>query len=409
MGAMNQVFVEPIKNVLDNFISQPPPSTREIDLSGVCWFIRNNKRFPVACICCADPPCMTYGIQAFGPTDRFASLVCPANLIKQSVEGLVSIDQSKCAGCMLCISRCPTNSIFYKNGFAVKREYSTLPDQGRYVKKIEVSIEKKKEVTNETIQKLSDATPPFQLDVDIKEILDNFEHKISMAEFNWDQDPYYVWVRNCFRELGLEAAYTGGPGKLKRSDVTIQKPFMCGMEVKSPAEGAISVGAIRQAVDAKVEVIDTYEGDRDSTFCAVIGHDIGRGAHKKAKSVSRSLGVKVPLVRSRYLLYLLLKHKTDLPSDPDHDIRRLFTDFEGWIGKEELAEYFLRYFKIRSRELSVGTVKLSLPPKVQEALKKNGTGAALKKLQQLEKAVHQEIIRCFPDSERKARGGYAIK
>jgi Fe-S-cluster-containing hydrogenase component 2 len=408
MTTLDQILVCPIEDTFNNFISQPPPSTKKINSNDTNWLIRGDKKFPVACIHCADAPCMTYGIEAFGPTDKFASLVCPANVIKQSPEGFISIDQSGCSGCMLCIIRCPINSIFYKNGVAVKREYSNLPERDIYVKEAKISFEKRKEITKEMLQKFSKALPPFQLEADIKEILDNFEHKVSGAELNWGQDPYYVWIRNCFRELGLQAAYTGPPGKLK-CDVTIQKPFMCGMEVKSPAEGDISVGAIRQAADAKREVIDTYNVDKNNTYCAAIGHDIERGTHRRAKSWSRSFGIKVPLIRGRYLLYLVLKHKIDLPQDPDKDVRQLFIDFEGWFGNEEFAEYFRKYFETRSSELNKGAVALLLPPKVQEVLRKEGTDKALRTLQQLEKAIYKEIKHCFPDPERKARGGYTVK
>ena len=73
----------------------------------------------------------------------------------------------------------------------------------------------------------------------------------------------------------MEVTYTGSGGMLRRADVTIISPFVVGMEVKSPAESDIDVGAVRQAYDAKLEVRSTYK--TDETYCAVIGQEIIRG------------------------------------------------------------------------------------------------------------------------------------
>lgn len=407
---VSQTIIQPIDEVVTAFIRKAPPSMDKIDANDIKWLVREDDMFPIACIHCADAACLTYGIRAFGPTDKLPELVCPANAVKQSPEGLLNIDKVNCSGCMLCIVRCPIDAIFYRGGVAVKREYVRLPERDTYVKEVRIEVPKKKEITKAALSKLMTSTTPFKLQVDIKEILDNFENKISRMEMNWSQDPYYVFARNCFRELGLKAFYTGYPGKLRRSDVTITEPFAVGIEVKSPAEGDISIGALRQAVHARMEVIGAYHSNTANTYAAAIGHDIGTRVHAEAKRWLDTYGVKIPLIRSRYLLYLVLKHKTDLPQESDRDLRRLFSDFYGWFGREELWEYFKVYFQIRKNEIiRKQHITIPMPPKVIVALEERDRNEAAKALEHLEKATFKEIERCFPDPERKARGGYALK
>jgi Fe-S-cluster-containing hydrogenase component 2 len=403
---VKQIVFRPLEESLRRFISAQTTSHHEFDEKYVKWLIRGSERFPLACIHCADPPCMTYDIQEFGQTDAFASRVCPPNVIKQSVEGFVNIDQSGCSGCMLCVIRCPLNAIFLKDGVIHKREYTDIPILSSYIDREEVDIEKKKEITKEALQVLSAANTRLTLDRPIKDILDNFDEMVSETRLNWDQDRYYIWVRNCFRELGLEAIYSGSPGKLKRADITIRKPFYAGVEVKSPAEGDIDVGAVRQAADAAREVQDTY---KQVAYCAVIGKEIGRGSHRHAVSWNINYGVRIPLIRGRYLLYLLLKHKTDLPQDPNGDIRRLFTDYIGWFGKEEIIQYLRKYFQSRREQISTNNVSLPMPYIIEERLKFGERQQALEALETLEIKLTKEVTICFPDPERTARGGYAVK
>jgi len=236
--------------------------------------------------------------------------------------------------------------------------------------------------------------------------LDNFEARSGRDGLNWDQDRYYVWVRNCFRELGLDAAYTGSAGKLKRADVTVRSPFLAGVEVKSPAEGEITVKAIRQAVDAAREVAEAF-GKGGKSYPAVVGPEIARGAHSRALSWARNYGIKVPLIRGRYLLYILLKHKTYLPQDPA-DVERLFKDYNGWFGHDELERYLRDYFTVRREQIRNGNVSVSLASTVQSVLGRDPDKAVVL-LDRVQEETVAELTQCFPDPHRTARGGYAAK
>jgi len=56
------------------------------------------KIAPVQCMQCARPKCVE---------------VCePGALVKDAESGLVTLDQSKCTGCWLCVEACPFHAIF---------------------------------------------------------------------------------------------------------------------------------------------------------------------------------------------------------------------------------------------------------------------------------------------------------
>lgn len=405
-SSVMQKGFKPIEPILNKLLSKNVPPVEQIDKNHIKWIMRGEMNFPLACIHCANAPCMWYGMQAFGQTDAFSYLVCPADVLKLSREGIIRIEQADCGGCMLCIVRCPIEAIFIKDGVATKREYYKLPNYEKYVEEFMISLDEKEKVTSNSLAKLSQINTPFKMRLDIKEILDNFDDKMCVTGLNWDQDPYYVWVRNCFRELGLEALYTGAAGKLRRADVTIRNPFCVGIEVKSPAEGGINVRAVRQAADARREVWKTY--GVENVYCAAVGKEIERGAHARTLEWEALYKVKIPLIRGRYLLYLMLRHKTTLPQDPLKDVKRLFTDFRGWFGKEELKQYFEEYFRLRKEELRSETISLPMSFPIIEALNTYNTSKAISVLTQIEKETYNEIERCFPDPERTARGGYAV-
>lgn len=402
-----QEIIRPLQKVLGDIVNSSGQIETEYDERNIKWIKRNNKPLPIACIHCADAPCLTYGYSAFGTTDKSPALVCPVDIVRHSDDGFVTIDETKCTGCMLCISRCPIDAIFYKSGVASKREYANVTESNKYVEQITLPLKEKRELTEVLLTNIGSLASPDIVRTDIKDILDNFDNNMSRTKFNWEQDPYYIWVRNCLRELGFKASYTGSPGKLKRSDVTATEPFLIGIEVKSPAEGEISVGAIRQALDAKREVMEAYNGSTDNTYCAVIGQEIQRGAHTRARSWFRTYNVKIPLIRGRYLLYLLLKHKTTLPQNVNTDLRYLFATFYGWFGKDEFMQYFNNYFESRKQELLTNNISLVLPPEVQRELERNSNNSAIKLLERLRNRTSAEIERCFPDPERSARGGYS--
>lgn len=372
----------------------------------VIWMESNGEEFPLACIHCYEPSCFKYQEEAFGPTDMFPARVCPSDLISQTRDGRVEIDAVECTGCMLCIVRCPLSIIHLREGSAYKPEYDLIDNSEDYVEEKEVAQKEKKELTSWTLGRVEDLLPMKEFEYDMVSVLDNFENRSGRSQINWDQNPYYIWVRNSLRELGVDAAYTGSAGKLKRADVTIKAPFLAGIEVKSPAEGDISTKAIRQAAEAGIEVSEALKG---RSYVSAVGPDISRGSHAKSRLWEQAFGIKIPLIRGRYLLYLMLKHRTSLPQDPSRDIMRLFSDFSGWIGKDELKQYFEQYFDIRRDAVNDETSEVPVPDLVTIAFAESGPDEALLEIERLREETLDEIEQCFPDPERQARGGYATK
>ena len=89
--------------------------------------------------------------------------------------------------------------------------------------------------------------------------------------------------------------------------------------------------------------------------------------------MGKSLKVKIPIFTGRILLYLLLKHITGFPQDPELDLKRLFTDYEGEFGSDELKDYFFKYCDRKKFDKSI---------------------------------IDKEIDYCFPKPKRAARGSY---
>lgn len=388
-----------VEKILWKLIDKPKLQDPDTDLQKI--ILPNPKLKSLSCINCADPPCMMYKLDEFGSVDKYPQQICPADLIKIDSKGFVNIDQDHCTGCMLCIIRCPVNAISLENKLATKKNFPES-EKGTTFKIKEVTITEKKKLTEKILSKFGKPDLKFNSG-EIKEILDNFDKKISNLEENWDRDKYYVFIRNVFRELGLEVHYTGSGGKLRRADISIIKPFVCGIEVKSPAEGDISVGAIRQAFDARSEAKTTYKADDTKLFCAAIAQGINRGSHKKAIEYYEQFNVKIPLIVGRQLLYILLKHVTELPQDPTFDLQRLFSDYYGEITKKELKDYFRKYFDLRildlKNEKNVLPLLLSLSGKTNDE--------KIKQIENLKNLTEKEIDWCFNEPTRISRGSYS--
>jgi hypothetical protein len=103
----------------------------------------------------------------------------------------------------------------------------------------------------------------------------------------WEKDQHYVWFRNCFRHFGMEASYSGSGGMLSRADITISRPIIGGIEAKSPREnrGTLNLKAIRQAVEAKVQVSEKINNLENMPEAAIA---IGRRISTLALNAERS-------------------------------------------------------------------------------------------------------------------------
>lgn len=351
------------------------------------------------CIHCADAPCYTYAdADTFGSTDKFPTRVCPDNLVNKGADGHISIQIERCTGCMLCILRCPLAAISWKDGVAFKHEY----EGDEPVEKLYVLPERKESLTRETLQIIQKFDWPLAYYDDIKNILDNFDQKVDRVNFNWAKDQYYPFIRNCFRTLGLNAFYTGSGGKLKRADVTIDDLFMVGIEVKSPAESGISKTAVRQAVDASIEVIQ----DDQAVYCAAIGQEFTRGVQQQAEAYYKAHGISIPLLLGRFILYLVLKHQ-DFPQSKQYDLTRLFS-FVGEVRTKQIQQYFIEYFDIRiaalKKEVPPDELLENCPYQIRELLIEGNYESAMALLEVQKEEILEEIERCFPPPRRTARG-----
>jgi hypothetical protein len=128
----------------------------------------------------------------------------------------------------------------------------------------------------------------------------------------WEKDQHYVWVRNCFRHFGMEASYSGSGGMLSRADITVSKPIIGGIEAKSPREnrGTLNLKAIRQAIEAKVQVSEKINNSGNMPEVAIaIGRRISTLALNAEKSWSKQ-NQPVLLITDAILYYLIIKSAT---------------------------------------------------------------------------------------------------
>lgn len=85
-----------------------------------------------SCINCHNPRCMKLGrdeieCKSFPGMSHDMNLdICPANAIKQN-SNQVTIDERKCFGCGLCVSRCPVGALYIKNEKAEVNLDNDLP------------------------------------------------------------------------------------------------------------------------------------------------------------------------------------------------------------------------------------------------------------------------------------------
>lgn len=173
--------------------------------------------------------------------------------------------------------------------------------------------------------------------LNIDALIQNFFSKSD----NWEKDQHYTWVRNCFRLFGAEAIYSGSSGMLSRADVSVVDPFLGGIEVKSPREnrGSIATKAIRQAVDAKIQVADKFPEKKTLPRVSIaIGRRITPHAIAEEKKW-RNEGQPVLLINDMVLYYLTLK-TIDIPFDQE-DIADLFTKNYGLLDKHVLLKNLL--------------------------------------------------------------------
>lgn len=142
----------------------------------------------------------------------------------------------------------------------------------------------------------------------INPLIDFFVEKSDI----WEKDQHYTWVRNVFRHFGMEALYSGSAGMLSRADVSVLDPFIGGIEAKSPREnrGTLNTKAVRQAVDAKIQVADKIaDGKKLPKIAIAIGRRISDHAINEEQKWAKERQ-PVFLINDVVLHYLVLKSAT---------------------------------------------------------------------------------------------------
>jgi hypothetical protein len=163
------------------------------------------------------------------------------------------------------------------------------------------------------------------------------KHFLAKSD-TWMKDQHYTWIRNCFRQFGTEAIYSGSGGMLSRADVSVVSPFIGGIEAKSPSEnrGSINTKAIRQANDAKIQVASKFPEKRNLPRSAIaIGRRITPLAIEEELKY-RSEGQPIMLIADWVLYYLTLK-TIDIPFG-NEDVIKIFTTNAGLFDKSLLLK-----------------------------------------------------------------------
>lgn len=152
--------------------------------------------------------------------------------------------------------------------------------------------------------RLKDPDLPKFIEHNLPALIDVFMAKSD----TWEKDQHYTWVRNAFRHFGMEAIYSGSGGMLSRADVSILRPFIGGVEIKSPREnrGTLNTKAIRQAVDAKIQVADMSKDKKSPRIAIAIGRRISENAVREERKWANE-NQPVLLLPDVLLHYLVLK------------------------------------------------------------------------------------------------------
>ncbi len=171
--------------------------------------------------------------------------------------------------------------------------------------------------------------------------VDLVNHFITKSDI-WEKDQHYTWVRNCFRHFDMEAVYSGSGGMLSRADVSIISPLIGGIEIKSPREnrGTVSTKAIRQAVDAKIQVAAQHSQANHLPRAAIaIGRRITTQAINEEQKWAKE---KQPilLLNDVVLHYLVLKSASINLSQ--ESLVNFFTANHGFVNSKMIMDLFAK-------------------------------------------------------------------
>lgn len=325
---------------MDENILKADVEAREVE--GVLFLPRQipEKR----CLECSFQSCGMYRdkINAFGGRDRFASRVCPENIISFDETGILEIKESGCVGCGLCILNCSFDGIVYDENNVFHKANNTIDDP------VQLGKESKKQKTLDLQKQFHDFKPKIDIN-DVPRLLDSFLKKINLPGKKWDKDKCYVYVRNVFKLFGVEAVYSGSGGMKTRSDITIESPFVAVSEVKSPAESPINMKAVRQAVDAAVQ--------SETGLTMAIGIETHTGAIDQELKYRKTIKMGVLLLELQYLAFLVYVNEYFV-FNPE-SLKFLISNYKGHFNEESLLDFLLKQKTSLSSEEIENLIKKS--------------------------------------------------
>lgn len=268
--------------------------------------------------------------------DKMAWQVCPDDEVTQLENGRIVINDESAPGTILAAVKDPFNMIRIHKGLKFSIQHYTEEDDVEWVV---TDQEQREEITRRCLESYEQPRRRFTKE-SINEILDIFESRTGREGRNWDQDPYYLFTRNCLRLIGLDAQYTGAPGMKTRSDVTAFAPLNIAIEVKSPAESKVNKKAVRQAFDSGIPFTSELEGE---VYQAAVGAEISGDAKEHSEMYKKSRDIRIPLITGRILLFLVLIDAHE-PLGVE-DLEFLFGELYGEVTKQDINRMYEKHIK----------------------------------------------------------------
>lgn len=263
--------------------------------------------------------------------DKRSWQVCPDDEVSQLENGRIVIDDESAPGTILAAIKDPFNMIRIHKGLQFSIQHYTEQDDVEWVV---ADREEREATTQRCLDQYEQPKRRFSKDA-VKDILDNFERRTGREGRNWDQDPYYLFTRNCLRLIGMDAQYTGAPGMKTRSDITTFAPINVAIEVKSPAESKVNRKAVRQAIDSSIPFTTELE---DEVYQAAIGAEISGDAIELSEMWKEGRGIHIPLITGRILLFLVLMDAYE--SLYVEDMQFLFGELYGEVTADDIRQMY---------------------------------------------------------------------
>ena len=266
--------------------------------------------------------------------DKRAWQVCPDDAVNQLENGRIVIEDNAAPGTILAAVKDPFNMIRVEEGLKFSIDHYTEQDD---VKWVTTDRNGREEITRRSLEQYEQPRRRFSKKA-VRDILNNFEKRTGREGRNWDQDPYYLFTRNCLRLIGMDAQYTGAPGMKTRSDITAFGPINVAIEVKSPAESKVNKKAVRQAFDSSIPFTSELQGE---VYQAAVGVEVSGDAKELSEMYERGKDIYIPLITGRILLFLVLMDAYE--SLTMEDLRYLFGELYGEVTATDISEMYERH------------------------------------------------------------------